>query len=258
VLPLRCKAFVKRLPLSERWRLEAEADGLQRLASAGAIRVPRVLGQGVSDREAWLELERFDLRPSDAAADARLGAALARLHAVTASAFGLDRDNAIGASPQANAASNDWTAFWRDRRLGFQLELAERNGYRGRLQERGRRLTEALPALFAGHSPRPSLLHGDLWGGNHAMLADGTPVVFDPCVYYGDREADIAMTRLFGGFGPRFYASYEQAWPTDAGADVRCDIYNLYHVLNHLNLFGGGYRGQAESMIDRLLAAAGR
>ena len=256
--PLRCKAFVKRLPLSELWRLEAEVDGLERLASAGAIRVPRVLDQGVSDREAWLELEWFDLQCPDAAADARLGATLARLHAVTAPVFGLGRDNAIGASRQANATSSDWTAFWHDRRLGFQLELAQRNGYCGRLQERGRRLMEALPALFAGHSPRPSLLHGDLWGGNHAMLADGTPVVFDPGVYYGDREADIAMTRLFGGFGPRFYASYEQAWPMDAGAGVRSDLYNLYHVLNHLNLFGGGYRGQAESMIDRLLAAAGR
>lgn len=256
--PLRCKAFVKRLPLSERWRLEAEADGLERLARAGVIRAPRVLGQGASDHEAWLELEWFDLHPADAVSDARMGAALARLHAVTAPAFGLDRENAIGASPQANATSNDWTAFWRDRRLGYQLELAERNGYRGRLQDRGQRLLEALPAFFVGHSPPPSLLHGDLWGGNRAMLADGTPVVFDPGVYYGDREADIAMTRLFGGFGPRFYASYEQAWPMDAGADERRDLYNLYHVLNHLNLFGGGYRTEAEAMIDSLLAVAGR
>jgi protein-ribulosamine 3-kinase len=258
VRPLSCKIFWKRLPLSERWRLEAEADGLDRLARAGAIRVPRVLGQGASDHEAWLELEWFDLHSADAASDARMGAALARLHAVTAPAFGLERDNAIGASPQANAQTHDWIAFWRGVRLGFQLQLAERNGYRGRLQDRGQRLLEALPAFFAGHVPTPSLLHGDLWGGNRAMLADGTPVVFDPGVYYGDREADIAMTRLFGGFGPRFYASYEQAWPMDAGADERFDLYNLYHVLNHLNLFGDGYHARAEAMIDSLLAVAGR
>jgi len=249
--------FIKRLPLAERWRLAAEADGLERLAQSGAIRVPRVLRQCVTDDQAWLELEWFDLQPADARADERMGAALARLHAVDASAFGLDRDNAIGATPQPNVRSGDWVAFWRDRRLGYQLDLAARNGHSSRLQDRGRRLLDELPALLSGHRPRPALLHGDLWGGNRGMLADGTPVVFDPAVYYGDREADLAMTRLFGGFGPRFYAAYEHAWPLDTGADQRRDLYNLYHVLNHLNLFGGGYRAQAEGMIDRLLAAAG-
>jgi fructosamine-3-kinase len=122
------------------------------------------------------------------------------------------------------------------------------------MQDRGHRLLEAFPACFAGHRPVPSLLHGDLWGGNRGMLADGMAVAFDPAVYYGDREADVAMTRLFGGFGPRFYAAYEEAWPLDPGADLRRDLYNLYHVLNHLNLFGGGYLQQAEAMIDRLLA----
>ena len=251
------RRFVKRLPLAERWRLDAEIDGLERLGAAAAIRVPRLLGRGASDREAWIELERLDLRAADAAADARTGTALARLHASTATAFGLERDNAIGASLQRNAQSRDWIGFWRDLRLGFQLELAARNGYGGRLQDRAGRLIEELPALFIGYRPVPSLLHGDLWAGNRGMLADGTPVVFDPAVYYGDREADIAMTRLFGGFGPRFYAAYEEAWPLDPGAGPRTDLYNLYHVLNHLNLFGGGYRSQAESMIDRLLACTG-
>ncbi len=247
--------FVKRLPVAERWRLEAEADGLARLAATGAIRVPRVHGIGATDIDAFLELEWFDLRPADAASDARMGRALAELHALTGPAFGLERDNAIGATPQRNATSGDWPAFWRVHRLGFQLDLAARNGWAGRLQDRGRRLLEALPTFFGGYDPRPSLLHGDLWGGNRAMLADGTPVVYDPAVYYGDREADIAMTRLFGGFGPRFYAAYEEVWPPDDGAGTRRDLYNLYHVLNHLNLFGGGYRAQAELMIDRLLAA---
>jgi protein-ribulosamine 3-kinase len=256
VRPLR--VFRKRLPSSERWRLDAEADGLARLAAAGAIRVPRVLRQGASDDEAWIELEWLDLHAPDAAADERCGEALARLHAATGPVFGLELDNAIGASPQPNAPSKDWSAFWRGRRLEFQLDLAARNGYRGRLLDRGQRLLDEIPAFLADHRPQASLLHGDLWAGNRAMLEDGTPVIFDPAVYHGDREADIAMTRLFGGFGPRFYAAYEHAWPLDAGAAVRGDLYNLYHVLNHLNLFGGGYRAQAESMIDRLLAAAGR
>jgi len=254
--PQLFQSFVKRLPLGERWRLEAEADGLERMAATGAIRVPAVNRIGVQGSEAFLELEWFELHAADAASDARMGEALARLHAVTAPAFGLERDNAIGATPQPNAPSDDWAVFWRDRRLAFQLELAAENGYGGRLLDRGRRLLEAVPALFGSHRPRPSLLHGDLWGGNRAMLADGTPVTYDPAVYYGDREADIAMTRLFGGFGPRFYAAYDCAWPPDAGRAVRQDLYNLYHVLNHLNLFGGGYRAQAESMVERLLAAA--
>jgi len=248
--------FVKRLPLAERWRLDAEADGLARLGQTGALRVPQVLGQGASDTEAWLEIEWLDLHPPDDAADQRMGAALARLHAVTGPAFGLERDNAIGATPQPNTLVADWTLFWRQRRLDFQLELAARNGYCGRLQDRGQRLLEVLPVFFTDYRPQPSLLHGDLWAGNRAMLADGTPVVFDPAVYYGDREADLAMTRLFGGFGPRFYASYEATWPLAAGADVRRDLYNLYHVLNHLNLFGGAWRAQAEAMIGRLLAAS--
>jgi protein-ribulosamine 3-kinase len=248
------RTFVKRLPLSERWRLDAEADGLERLAQAGAIRVPRILGQSASAGEAWLELEWLDLRTADAGSDARMGVALARLHAVAGARHGLDRDNAIGAAPQPNAPCDDWAAFWRDRRLGFQLDRAAENGHGGRLQERGRWLLERVPAFFTGYRPLPSLLHGDLWAGNRAMLADGTPVVFDPAVYYGDREADLAMTRLFGGFGARFYDAYASEWPLDAGAASRCDLYNLYHVLNHLNLFGGGYRAMAESMIDRLLA----
>jgi fructosamine-3-kinase len=251
------RSFVQRLPLADRWRLEAEVDGLARLAATGALRVPRVLKLESSDREAWLELERLDLHAPDAAADARMGEALARLHANTGPMFGLERDNAIGATPQPNAPTGDWVGFWRERRLRFQLELAAGNGYGGRLQERGQLLLECVGAFFAGHDSLPSLLHGDLWAGNRATLGDGTPVIFDPAVYRGDREADLAMTRLFGGFGPRFYAAYVHAWPLDPGAEARRDLYNLYHVLNHLNLFGGGYRTRAETMIDRLLATVG-
>lgn len=255
--PMTPPVFRKTLPLAERWRLDAEADGLARLSSAGAIRVPRVIGQGASGGEAWLEIEWFDLQAADAACDARMGAALARLHRVTGATYGLERDNAIGAAPQTNSSCDDWASFWRERRIGFQLERAASNGRGGRLLERGRRLLELIPAFFAGYRPLPSLLHGDLWAGNRGMLADGTPVIFDPAVYYGDRESDLAMTRLFGGFGTKFYAAYAAEWPLDAGAATRVDLYNLYHALNHLNLFGGGYRAMSEAMIDRLLAATG-
>ncbi len=249
--------FVKRAPLGRAWILEAEADGLARLRSSGAVRVPATLAAGETGRESFLVLEWLDLVPGNADSDERLGTQLARLHAITHESFGLDRDNAIGSMEQRNGWSGDWIAFWRERRLGFQLELADRNGYGGRMQARGQRLLAHVQDFFAGHAPAPSLLHGDLWSGNRGMLADATPIVFDPAAYFGDREADVAMTRLFGSFGGRFYAAYEHAWPLDPGAAGRADLYNLYHVLNHLILFGGGYRARAESMIDRLLAAVG-
>jgi fructosamine-3-kinase len=149
---------------------------------------------------------------------------------------------------------DDWIDFWRERRLGFQLDLAARNGLRGALQTQGRQLMDALPALFAHYRPAPSLLHGDLWGGNWGADAAGNPVIFDPAVYFGDREADLAMTELFGGFSRAFYDAYDAAYPLDKGYETRKTLYSLYHVLNHFNLFGGGYGGQAQRMIQQLLA----
>ena len=160
----------------------------------------------------------------------------------------------LPADPQPNRRDADWLRFWDERRLGHQLALAAAHGRGGRQQQRGERLLAALPALLAGHAPAASLLHGDLWSGNAGYLRDGTPVLFDPAVYYGDRETDLAMTELFGGFPPAFYHAYREAWPLPAGYELRRELYNLYHVLNHLNLFGGGYRAQAEDMIDALLS----
>jgi fructosamine-3-kinase len=240
----------------ERLRLlEAEAAGLRELSGAAALRVPRVLAVGVAGSQAFLALEWIEFRAATARTEARLGELLARQHRVTAARFGWHRDNTIGATPQPNACSDDWARFFAERRVGFQLDLAAQNGHSGRWIDRGRRLCERLDVLLRGHHPLPSLLHGDLWGGNWAADEAGQPVVFDPAVYFGDREADLAMTRLFGGFGRAFYDAYESAWPLDPGAPLRFDLYNLYHVLNHLNLFGGGYRGQAEVLIERLLAA---
>jgi fructosamine-3-kinase len=145
-----------------------------------------------------------------------------------------------------------WPAFFRDRRLAPQLALAAHNGFTT-LQAPGQRLLEVIPALLP-HEPPPSLLHGDLWGGNWLADARGEPIIFDPAVYHGDREADLAMTRLFGGFGRAFYEAYQGAWPLPPGSQMRTELYNLYHVLNHANLFGGSYANQASSMIEHLLA----
>ena len=252
----RCAYFVK---LNEPGRLpmfEAEAAGLKELAATQTVRVPRPVCHGANDEASWLALEYVSLGRAGSQGMRELGRGLARMHRVTQERFGWRRDNTIGATPQVNTPDADWIAFWRRHRLGFQLELAARNGHRGRLQERGERLMEGLPAFFTDHTPVPSLLHGDLWGGNAGFDAEGAPVVYDPAVYYGDREADLAMTELFGGFAPEFYSGYREEYAPDAGYATRKHLYNLYHVLNHLNLFGGAYGAQAERMIDQLLAAA--
>lgn len=233
----------------------AEADGLRELAAANAIRVPQPICTGTADGQAFLVLEYLDLLGADlGTSQERLGRDLAALHCRHQPAFGWHRDNTIGSTAQSNTEHADWIEFWRLRRLGPQLALATRNGYSRALETRGAQLAERLGDFFTGYRPAASLLHGDLWSGNVGVLADGEPVVFDPAVYYGDREADLAMTELFGGFGPRFYAAYKEAWRLDAGYAVRKDLYNVYHVLNHLNLFGRSYLAQAASMVDRLLS----
>lgn len=237
--------------------LIAEADGLKALAECSAVRIPQVLKAEEWNGETYLLMEWLGFGPKTDRAAASLGEQLARQHRVCGRQFGWRRDNFIGATPQFNALNDDWISFFREHRLGFQLRLAAENGYRGALQEHGAHLLEKLPAFFRDYTPKPSLLHGDLWGGNWGVLETGEPVIFDPAVYYGDRETDLAMTELFGGFGPEFYSAYNAAWPLDAGYRVRRDLYNLYHILNHLNLFGGGYLQQAERMMAGLLSVGG-
>lgn len=265
----------------------AEAKGLEAIAATNTIRVPRPITHGCSGTQSYLVLEYLEL---SSRGDAKLlGEQLAALHRFTsdsadvnplaagevnsghsrpgcsatpchgrnATGFGFSADNFIGTTPQQNSWTDDWVTFWREQRLGFQLRLAGENGYGGQLQSLGEKLMDALPAFFANHTPQPSLLHGDLWSGNHAFLADGTPTIFDPAAYYGDRECDLAMTELFGGYPADFYAAYRDAYPLDAGYATRRELYNLYHILNHANLFGGGYARQAEQMMQRLLAVIG-
>ena len=245
--------FLKTGPAGAADSFAAEADGLAALGDGG-VRVPTVLARGETGATAWLLLEYLDLRGLERDSGARLGEALAALHGDAAGRFGWHRDNYIGSTPQANGECEDWVTFLRERRLGPQLALATGRGAPAGLAAAGEQLLEALPAFFTGYDPHPALLHGDLWGGNAAALADGTPVLFDPAVYRGDREADLAMTELFGGFPPAFYDAYDAALPRDPGYATRRELYNLYHVLNHHNLFGGGYGRQALSSCKRLLS----
>jgi protein-ribulosamine 3-kinase len=230
----------------------AETDGLNAIAATNTICVPRPIAHGIADKHSYLVLEHLDL---SSRGDAKLlGEQLAALHRREGKSFGFTQDNFIGTTPQPNTWKDNWIDFWREHRLGFQLRLAAQNGYGGQLQSLGEKLLDALFAFFAGYTPQPSLLHGDLWSGNHAFLADGTPTIFDPATYYGDRECDLAMTELFGGYSTDFYAAYRAAYPLDTGYSMRRELYNLYHILNHANLFGGGYARQAEQMMQRLLA----
>lgn len=232
----------------------AEATGLQEILSSGAMRAPVPLCHGATAHASYLVLEFLAIGACSGPVFERLARQLADMHTHTAAQFGWPIDNTIGATPQSNTPHQDWISFWREERLEFQLRLASQNGIDGGLQNKGRRLLNLIEQFFPGYTPLPSLLHGDLWNGNCGALGQGEPVVFDPAVYYGDRETDLAMSELFGGFPACFYAAYREVYPLDPGYQVRKILYNLYHVLNHANLFGGSYATQASHMLDQLLS----
>lgn len=233
---------------------EAEAFGLEEMRALNCVRIPEVICYGQGDGHSYIALEYIELSSLRGHAGQLLGQQLAQLHQHTQPYFGWTSNNTIGSTPQYNDREHNWLSFWQQHRLGAQLTIAAKNGYSGRLQQKGQQLIEHLPDFFDGYTPTPSLLHGDLWGGNAGADQQGNPVIFDPACYYGDRETDIAMTELFGGFGSDFYAAYHAEYPPDSGYQVRKTLYNLYHIINHVNLFGGGYLSQAESMTDQLLA----
>jgi fructosamine-3-kinase len=248
-----------RLPL-----LEAEAEGLAALARVAPadLVIPEPLAWGLAGTEAVLVLPWLDLAHrgggDSAGAWAECGANLARLHrlslqsaaAETARGFGWSRDNFIGASPQPNGWREDWCVFFSDCRLQPQLRWLSRKGSPMRGTDL---LLERLPSWLEGHAAEPCLVHGDLWSGNAGLLAGGAGSLFDPAVHRADREVDLAMARLFGGFPEAFFRGYGEEWPLPEGWRERVALYNLYHLLNHANLFGGGYNNQAQSVIDSLL-----
>ena len=245
------QVFLKSGPDDACEMFEAEAEGLLEIASTKVIRVPQVLAVTRYDGGALLALEWLELGRATADTERLLGYQLAELHRCTQDRYGWYRDNMIGPTPQPNGLSDCWVDFFRQQRLAYQLRLAATNGFDGELQVAGETLLKRLDDFFDGYAPEASLLHGDLWAGNWSCC-DGQPLVYDPAVYYGDRETDIAMTRLFGGFGPGFYEAYEERWPLHEGFERRVPLYQLYHVLNHLNLFGGSYLGRALSIIKSL------
>lgn len=246
--------FIKLNTPQREFMFEAETQGLADLAATHCIRVPEVICYGKTVEYSYLVLEYIACLPFDHKSGQLLGEQLAQLHQLEQPYFGWHTDNTIGSTPQYNPREHDWLRFWQQHRLQQQLTFAKQNGYAQTLQDKGDKLTEQLGVFFKGYSPRPALLHGDLWGGNAAADPQGNPIIYDPACYYGDREADIAMTELFGGFSQDFYAAYQASYPLDAAYQTRKTLYNLYHILNHVNLFGGSYLSQASNMIDQLLA----
>ena len=250
--------FAKTNPRAPRDMFAAEARGLAWLAEARALRVPDVLAVSSPDDDgpdapAFLALELLQARPNRPDFDETLGRGLAVLHRFGAPGFGLDHDNYIGPLPQSNRAHDTWPDFYRRERLEPQLRRAvDRGRASPRMQRAFDRLFAVLPDLCGPPEP-PSRLHGDLWGGNLLTDDTGGPCLIDPAVYGGHREVDLAMMRLFGGFGPRVFAAYEETFPLSPGHEERIDLYQLYPLLVHVNLFGGSYAASVESALARLL-----
>jgi protein-ribulosamine 3-kinase len=230
----------------------AEARGLKLLRNTGVIHVPEVVATGGNGPWQFLLLEFVDEKPRANTYWAALGTQLAGLHRHTSPAFGLDHDNYIGSLPQVNTPGKNWVDFFIAQRLEVQVKRAADHG---KLSHETIRqfdlLYKKLPELLP--EEKSSLLHGDLWSGNLITNAKGDPCLIDPAVYYGNREAEIAFTRLFGGFSPAFYDSYHTAFALQPGHDERCDIYNLYPLMVHVNLFGGGYASQVVSILKQFV-----
>jgi len=252
----RSKYFVKINSAEHEAMFAAEADGLKELKKPNVIQVPSVVCKGLTGDHCYLVLEYIPFSSGNRSSAEKLGQQLAMLHQTQVEKFGWLRPNTIGLTPQINVWTSSWVDFFRKHRIEFQVALAKKNACNSRLISLAEELSDVLPVFFTDYQPDPSLLHGDLWSGNYAFNEDGEPVIFDPAVYYGDREADMAMTELFGGFPGAFYQAYNDINALDQGYAVRKHLYNLYHVLNHFNLFGGGYQQQAIGLMERLLAEA--
>jgi fructosamine-3-kinase len=232
----------------------AEAKGLSEIAATETIKVPAVICSGVADDRSYLVLEYLELIDNATPQNwNQMGRDLAKMHQRRISPdrqFGWHTDNTIGSTPQINTWEDNWATFFTNHRIGYQLQLAQSNG--GKFP-RAEQLIAKIPSLLANYRPKPSLVHGDLWSGNAGFTTAGIPVIFDPASYWGDREVDVAMAALFGGFPNAFFQGYSDVYPLDPDYSTRKILYDLYHILNHHNLFGGNYQGQANNMIDRLL-----
>lgn len=243
--------FVKINQANQEAMFAAEALGLKQIHATKTIRVPEPICWGIAEKSSYLVLEWLEFGGGNSQSWEKMGQNLARLHQVSLSdRFGWHCNNTIGSTPQINTVSNNWADFFAHQRIGYQLRLAKERG--GNFPDEDQ-VIPAISEILSQHQPHPSLVHGDLWSGNAAITVDGEPVILDPATYWGDREVDLAMTELFGGFPAAFYRGYNDVFPLDAGYQQRKTLYNLYHILNHFNLFGGGYASQANRMLQEIL-----
>jgi len=244
--------FVKLNDAAKVAMFAAEAMGLKEIGQTGTIRVPQPICWGTESGSSYLVLEWLELGGGNAQSWEAMGQQLAAMHRVTSeNGFGWHQQNTIGATPQVNLWTSDWAEFFTEHRIGYQLNLARRRG--GHFPQQTE-LLATIPQWLSNHQPQPSLVHGDLWSGNAAVTQSQEPVLLDPAVYFGDREVDLAMTELFSGFPKAFYQAYNQAFPLEPGYEQRKTLYNLYHILNHFNLFGGSYLAQANQTIKQILS----
>jgi fructosamine-3-kinase len=243
--------FVKINQADQESMFAAEALGLKQIHATKTIRVPEPICWGIAEKSSYLVLEWLEFGGGNSQSWEKMGRNLALLHQVSLSdRFGWQCNNTIGSTPQINTVSNNWADFFAHQRIGYQLRLAKERG--GNFPDEDQ-IIPAIYEILSQHQPHPSLVHGDLWSGNAAITVDGEPVILDPATYWGDREVDLAMTELFGGFPAAFYRGYNDVFPLDAGYQQRKTLYNLYHILNHFNLFGGGYGSQANRMLQQIL-----
>ena len=244
---LFCKLQMKSEALE---MFKAESNGLNAIRNTGVIKAPEVYYCEPWREGAILVMEFLEAKMPTETELAELGTQLAALHQQSNYSFGWERDNFIGSLPQPNTKNSDWSSFYVKERLVPQLELAVSHGMLSDKEiPSDEKMMEVLGELFAGS--KPSLLHGDLWSGNYLICSDGTPCLIDPAVYYGHSEVDIAMSRLFGGFGPGFYRAYESIIPQDHFSDDRIRVYQLYYLLVHLNLFGKSYYSSVTSILKQ-------
>jgi protein-ribulosamine 3-kinase len=243
--------FVK-LNSSKYWDMFVqESVGLKALDITQSMLIPKVILHGVFKGQSYLVLEYIKMqRQGDIRAFAT---ALADLHLTSHSTFGFDNDNHIGTTPQNNRANNNWGEFFAEQRIGFQLKLLQQKNVSQSLLNKGQQLLKKLPNYLNRHQVKPALVHGDLWQGNYAFNQAGVPLIFDPACYYADHEVDLAMLELFGNPGREFFEAYNRVYKIEQGYTERKKIYNLYHILNHANLFGGSYINQSEQIINELV-----
>ena len=232
--------------------LQAEYIGIKEMYDTHTIRVPKPICYGTSSSNSYVVFERLSL--GGVGSSKRYAEELAAMHKKTSDngCYGFHINNTIGATFQPNTWETSWAEFYDKHRLGHMFTLCRRDGL---VFTHETLLRKRVYNLLAQHPCVPSLVHGDLWSGNQAYTKEGDPVIFDPATYYGDREVDIAMTKLFGSNSKAFYDAYDTVWPRPQGWELREIIYNLYHMLNHYVLFGGGYGTQAGRMVDQIIAA---